>query len=437
MTPEMELGAWIIAAYKAISKYDLDLAVLDPYEAIITGGKAADLFSATRSLGMIDGDRFDRHRKLAKLKPTPAREVLRLAERLGFVDVAWSKDASRPIDTFRFRTDSKEAVLEATGSIFPELEPTNIARATVDLLGLTLRIPDRTDLLLAQLTAKGYTQEDVEATIRLATAVGLLAQTRETERGEEIIFNPYAFESNAEDAFDALDHLGPSERQLALDILDHVCRNPGIPSFPKGTDKQTVSLLIKVGLIDYSKITTTSSKRGAYFPTTPHIWGVFDKAAGGNVSTDLIDDAKLFFNSLRYGQYFSHPQRGRIKNPAWIVNTLLSQGAVGVVRPATAIGEDYPLALSRGIVNVVESRLYPGRYSMELLKRDVVAAVSEVLEHQTILPQGKIPTEEEVERAGQFISPAAIRIETKLPDSLKELYDELIFGLRTTRKRRH
>src|SRR5579884_4302354 len=141
-----------------------------------------------------------------------------------------------------------------------------------------------------------------------------------------------------------------------------------------------------------ASLTTRVSQRrpsqGAYFTTAPHIWDVFDKAAGTPVSTDLIDDAKLLLNSFRYGQFFSTPGRGKIINPSWIVNKLVSEGEIATVRPTTAIGQDYPLALSRGIVNVIESPRYPGRYSMELLKTDVALAVKEVLDHQSFLPSG-------------------------------------------------
>ena len=168
----------------------------------------------------------------------------------------------------------------------------------------------------------------------------------------------------------------------------------------------------------------------------PHIWGVFDKSAGTDLSQDLVDDSKLLLNSFRYGEYYSSPGRGQIKNPVWIVNALLRDGAIGVQRPATAIGEDYPLALSRGIVNVVESRLHPGRYSMELLKTDVASAVIEVLQQKTLLPKEITPSNEEIARAGQFMSPGAVRVEQEIPEELKKYHEEMIFALRTSRRKR-
>jgi len=435
MKPEIELGAWIVAAHKVISKYDVDHPALDPFEAIIIGGRAADLFSATRSLGKIDSTKFDAHRKLARLKLFPVKEVLKSAERLGFVDVTWTRDPTRPVLNYRFKVNSKEAVLDATGSIFPYLNPTSIAKAALDVMRTTLYLPDAFDRVINELITKGYPQQDAETTLQLVTELGLVTRTQETDRGQTLLFNSYAFEGNAEETFKVIQGLNPAERQKALDILTHVRDHPGVP-LPGAANTRLMKLLIKVGLIDYSEIRTARSTEGVYFPTAPYIWGVFDKSAGKQLSIDLIDDAKLLLNSFRYGQYFSYQGRGRIKDPEWIVNALLRDGVIGAKKPATAIGEDYPLALSRGIVNVVESRIYPGRYSMELMKRDVAQAVSEVLEQHTMLPSESVPTEAEVERAGQFISPGAVRVEIQLPPALKRYQDELIFGLRTMRRKR-
>ncbi len=430
----MEQGAWVIAAHKVIAKYPTDHPAFDSFDALLSAGRAGDLFSATRALGKIDGDKFERHRKLSRLKPSAAREVLSHAERLGVVEISWAAESSRVADAYRFKKDSKGAVLDAVGKIFPLLQPTAAERATVALLSATLRLPQRDESLKNQLANEGFAEEQINEAIRLATELGLLGQTRETESGSPLLYNPHSFDGNARDAHTVLSSLNPHQRQAALEIHEFILENPGVP-LPAHTDKALLDVLVKVGIVDYSRITTSAGSQGAYFTTAPHIWDVFDKAAGTPVSTDLIDDAKLLLNSFRYGQFFSTPGRGKIINPSWIVNKLVSEGEIATVRPATAIGQDYPLALSRGIVNVIESPRYPGRYSMELLKTDVALAVKEVLDHQSFLPSGAAPSQEELDRAGQFISPSAIRADVKLSDALRKHHDELVHGLRTTRRK--
>ena len=85
-----EEGAWVVAIHKVISRWNLDDASFDPLEAIITAGRAADLFSATRSLGAIKSDVFEKYRKLSLLKPSQAKTVLKVAEAAGHVEVQWN-----------------------------------------------------------------------------------------------------------------------------------------------------------------------------------------------------------------------------------------------------------------------------------------------------------------------------------------------------------
>jgi hypothetical protein len=160
---------------------------------------------------------------------------------------------------------------------------------------------------------------------------------------------------------------------------------------------------------------------------------VFADGEKGGLSKDLIDDSKLLLNSLRYGQLYSPSGRGRISSPAVLVNALIDRGQVG---PATAIGEDYPLPLARGIVNVTESRLHRGRFFMELRKVDVAESVRDVLEQNVILPAGQVPTPEALQRGGGiFQPPDHTRMKKQLPSELLEARDSLAFELRTYRKR--
>jgi len=431
MNEKSEQGAWVIAIYKAISQYNVDHPSFDPFKAIIIAGRAADLFSATRSLGIMTADKFDRYRKIARLKPVTAKSVLQAAEAAGFIATQMNGGS---LQEYRFLEDSKEAVLAATGAVFSGSQPTGCALAVLSLLQMTVDIPRRSEGLKNRLLKLPMQESDVDCAIQLSEALGLISVTQETLNGQTVVLNPYLFQDSPEGTDKLLLGLNAQDQELAHQILDHVRTSPGIP-LPPQMSGRVLQLLIKVGLVDFSKITTTTNDKGRFFATAPTAWGIFT-AGGSTLSTDITDDAKLFLNSLRYGEFYSQPGRGQIKNPSLIVNALLRDGAIGVQRPATAIGHDYPLALSRGIINVVESRLYPNRYSMEMLKRDVVEAVGEVLEQKAFLPSGHIPTAEEVERAGTFTSPGAVRVEQKLPPMLRGYHDELVLSLRTMRKGR-
>jgi hypothetical protein len=72
---------------------------------------------------------------------------------------------------------------------------------------------------------------------------------------------------------------------------------------------------------------------------------------------------------------------------------------------------------------------------MELLKQDVASAVRDVISSQKILPTPKTPSAADIQRAGQFVSPGAVRVEKELPPELKHYHDELVFGLRIMKKK--
>jgi hypothetical protein len=165
---------------------------------------------------------------------------------------------------------------------------------------MTLYLPQKLDSAKATLSKRGYADDEIDFAVRTSRDFGLLEITRETESGESLLFNPKAFEGNADDVYKAINSLKPKQKQLAADLLNFVVSNPGVP-VPKNTDKEALALLINLGIIDYSKITTSQTRKGVYFPTTPYVWGVFDKSAGKEISKDLIDDSKLLLNSFRYG----------------------------------------------------------------------------------------------------------------------------------------
>ena len=73
-------------------------------------------------------------------------------------------------------------------------------------------------------------------------------------------------------------------------------------------------------------------------------------------------------------------------SPLVLVSSLIAKRSVG---PATAISEDYPLPLARGIVSITESQLNPGRFFMELRKTDVAESVRDVLEQNVILRRSR------------------------------------------------
>lgn len=429
---QVRVGGWIAAIYKAIRCYDVDDPAFDHFEATIASGKTADFLSSIRALGKVGRTKYDVYRKLSRLRSRQATEVLLELEKDGTVEVEWNKADDPATVNFVTCNATTPAVLAASANLFESSSPSPRARAAITALDATVHFPVPQSKVLEQLVGAGFSAATASQTLDELVSLQLLARTDEREAGQPLLYNPHVFRHNAKDAYKVLSALQPNDRDAALEVLEHVRKKPGIP-FPTGTNKKIVALLTKAGIIDISGVQLKSGATQREFPTSPDIWGVFTQGTDGGLSKDLIDDSKLLLNSLRYGELYSPPGRGRINSPAVLVGALISRGEVG---PATAIGEDYPLPLARGIVNITESRMQPGRFFMELRKTDVAESVRDVLEQNVILPAGEMPTPEILQSSGgTFQPPEHTRMRRQLPSELLEARDSLAFELRTYRKR--
>jgi hypothetical protein len=140
MNSEIALGAWIVSIYRVVAIYPLDDPAFDSIDAIITTGRAADLFSATRALGPIPKHRFETYRKLSGLRRAIAKDVLQEAESRGYVSLSFDSSRHELVE-YQFLNNSREGVLEAAGGIFESLDPSETGRALIQLLSSTLDLP--------------------------------------------------------------------------------------------------------------------------------------------------------------------------------------------------------------------------------------------------------------------------------------------------------
>jgi hypothetical protein len=220
MNAKRDTGAWLVAVYKVLSQYSTDEPALDPLEAIIKAGRAAELFSAVRATGRVDADRFEIHRKLARIRPSDAREIIEIAEEQGFVDVTWSVSTPPTVEALEFLVNSNDSVLEAAGALFERLDPTPTALGVLHILQTTLPMPKTQDVVQNELS--GLPEKTVKEALQLASALRLVSVTEGTQGGSPLIFNPHIFESDVVDTMRTLDSLSPRERQHAQDIVNHV-----------------------------------------------------------------------------------------------------------------------------------------------------------------------------------------------------------------------
>lgn len=425
-------GAWLVATYKGFADYDLYAPAFDEYEATILAARAAQLLSSIRRLGRIDADELEVRRKISRLKPSETLPLVKRLASLDLIDIEWESTEERHVAHLQTQGDSSQWVFEAAGKLFYASDPTEQEQTSLLALDLTAITPLKTSTLYDRLQQAGFSDVSARRAVDHLLEVRLLNQTRETDQGEPIISNPYAFRSLGPDSGSVLSKLSEIDAEKAITLLEQIKNSPGVP-LPADTDQDVLQVLIDVGLVDYSGIRVRGSSKTREFPTIPHLWGVFDTVIGkAALDDDLIDDAKLFLNSIRYGEFFAIRSYGRIWDPALLVDRLVRRGEIG---PATNIGSDYPLPLSRGIVSIVESRISPGRFHMQLRKEDVGKSVLSILQQGTILESPGDPPEGILGPTGQYQSPETVRVSRKLPSKLQRATDELAFELRSYRKR--
>ena len=131
--------------------------------------------------------------------------------------------------------------------------------------------------------------------------------------------------------------------------------------------------LASVGIYDIS--TVSNSKESVKYITKP---SAFAKYSDNSMVDDAFDLAKMFVSSLTYGMTRSTYSRGQIQSIKILLSTMLRGESVG---PVSAIGEDYKVLETKGVVSVYHG-IKNGRkgYMMKLKKREVGELALEIFD---------------------------------------------------------
>lgn len=350
-------GAWVVHHGQ---KTSATMAGAAEFPALDTAGKAASLLSqlaASDEEATVSKKRVEALSKAAGLNPkleTPA--LLGILARQRLVDVS---------------SDGEVAVLGLTSSvtvqhaaaIFEDQEPTGEERATIALAELTSDAP-----VSAQRT-KEFISDEFQLTSQRAEEVLNRSETMgfvdaEGATDTKLLFNGNLFRrDNIAKTKKVLDSLKSHEVALISELDERLAKQGCLPlaEVERHLSPDLLAKLRAAGMYDVNFVSNTAGETG--FVTRPAAFHKFNDP----VTDDAFDLAKALVAALSYGMSQSSSGRGKIDMIGALLRKLNSGYEVG---PATAIGEDYRVLESKGVLKVTKANKGYG-YNMRLLKRDV------------------------------------------------------------------
>jgi hypothetical protein len=399
-------GKWLISVHKHLQEFS-ESAELTYFDSTIRAAQCGRLLALIRKKEIISGEReLVEMARTIKIPPTILnRIILPELESRNSIIVERSRDGE--IKQVREFAPTEHEILEETSEIWESLTPRDEERATVLALEICSLLPRSKSELQARLENQGLPHASISVSFDLQKAFGLLKAGDFNGEREPVFYNEYIFQKNIEQVVRYLRRLEENEREQLENLIGQIRLNQGFPIRDiKGIPNPMLQAARTTGLLDVTRIRTIDGKEQA-FAFTPHFCTFGARSVGP--FDDIWNEVQLFVAHVTYGARFARTSTGRIRNPIVLVEALLRDREIG---PATAIGRDYPLLETHGIVQTRESKFHSGRYHMQLVKDDVVQRALKVLKYgsESGIAEGFAQSGSGLYVPGRFLSPEQDRL---------------------------
>jgi hypothetical protein len=319
-------------------------------------------------------------------------------------------------------------ILRAVSTFYDELEPSQQDIGCVYVLDSTTRLP-QPESEVTQIVATAVGDEAALIAVSLAKAYRIVSTLSGRGLAEPVLFSHRVWSRQIDKAARALSSLDNTERAVLLEMVDRVKAYQGMPETllrkfaQENNANHLLDLAIGVGLINRTDIQMTAVASRAFL-TSPHFYGDLAEEHG----EDMFDRVKIFLDSIRNGQHFGDPWTGRIVAPEALLSKLVNTGEIG---PCTAIGRDYVMSEKAGIVRVRRAGSGSSQHYMEVIHKDTVAKVLEVVTAGSMVKAPNPMEASHVMDGNRFRSIEEYRAERgQVPERVAEAERAVVLSLR-------
>ena len=329
------MGAWLLHHEQKLLK-----AQTTEFESIVTAGRSARLLSA---ISREEDTRipYSRVKELARgigIREIEIDGLLRRLTEHGLIQASASEVAVLGV--------AQSTLLEHAANIFESQAPQHIDRAVIELAELGSRVPIRRSDCEEELADEfRLSSAEIDDVFTQSEQIGFVDYER--DGGDRLYFNGSLFRrDSAAKANLILNSLSLDEADRLLGAEERI-RTEGCVIAAELRQLLGHDLWTKLHQIGYFDVSVVANERGTTeFVSKPD---ALTKYVPSGLA-DMLDDAKALASSLTYGIVKSSQARGRINEPARLINVLIDRGFVEGW--ASAIKLDYQVLERRGVVEV-------------------------------------------------------------------------------------
>lgn len=248
--------------------------------------------------------------------------------------------------------------------MYQEAEPNSYEQASITLAEIASQAPvRRADVSEVIGDQHRLTTAQVGDFLDRAETIGFI--DKEGEGADRLLFNGNLFRRDSVNKTQkVLASLTEADQKLVTQIGEQLASGGCLSAtHVEGIlSKPLFEKLVAAGVYDLNQVTNETGNH--VYVTAP---SAFHKFVDPMVD-DCFDMAKSLVAALTYGMKSRSSSQGRIDMLPALLGKLISGREIG---PATAIGQDYRVLEVNRVIKLRPDSVYPGRFHMKLLKREV------------------------------------------------------------------